>query len=106
MCRMTVILLLNPGEFRDSCQEERGFELNFGREVSQAPKLEGPNIPGRKIGSGRVTKAPGTSCLLQAEGHSDCGRGEEVISQPGQQGPLNALLRSSAVGALKGITFS
>lgn len=35
---MTMLLLFNPVEFGDSCQEEGAFELSFGREVSQADK--------------------------------------------------------------------
>ena len=62
---MTMILLFNPGEFRNSCQEERTFELSFGREVSQAIKLEGPDIPSRKIGNSQVTKAQGNSTFCK-----------------------------------------
>lgn len=34
----TMILLLNPEEFRDSCQGEGACELSFGREVGQVNK--------------------------------------------------------------------
>lgn len=85
---MTMILLLNPGELRDSCQEERAFELSFGREVIQAVKLEGPDIPSRKIGNSQVTKAQGNIVASASRRKFRmAGHCWKLISWSSQQGP-------------------